>query len=47
MKHCCELFEIYKVFHALVKTQHSAAIKYFKYDLSGEYTLINLLSCLP
>ena len=38
MKHHYEFFEIYKAFHALVKTQHSAVIKCFRCDLGGEYT---------
>jgi hypothetical protein len=38
MKHRSEFFEIYAVFRALIKTQHSAVIKYFRCDLGGEYT---------
>ena len=32
MKHHYEFFEMYKVFHALVKTQHFAIIKCFRCD---------------
>ena len=35
MKHRSKFFEIYKAFHALVKTQHSTVIKCFKCDLGG------------
>jgi hypothetical protein len=38
MKHRSEFFEIYATFRALIKTQHSAVIKYFRCDLGGEYT---------
>jgi len=38
IKHYFEFFKIYIVFRALVKTQHSAVIKCFRCDLSGEYT---------
>ena len=38
MKHRSKFFEIYTAFRALVKTQHSAVIKYFRCDLGGEYT---------
>jgi transposase InsO family protein len=38
MKHRSEFFEIYAVFRALIKTQHSAVIKCFRCDLGGEYT---------
>jgi hypothetical protein len=38
MKHPSEFFEIYAAFRALIKTQHSTVIKYFKCDLDGEYT---------
>jgi len=38
MKHRSEFFEIYAAFRALIKTQHSAMIKCFRCDLSGEYT---------
>jgi hypothetical protein len=38
MKHRSEFFEIYATFQALIKTQHFAVIKCFRYDLGGEYT---------
>ena len=38
MKHHFEFFKIYTLFRALVKTQHSTVIKYFRCDLSVEYT---------
>jgi hypothetical protein len=38
VKHRSKFFEIYIVFQALVKTQHSVVIKCFKCDLGGEYT---------
>jgi len=38
MKHRSEFFEIYAVFRALIKTQHSVVIKCFRCDLGGEYT---------
>jgi len=38
MKHHFKIFKIYIAFRALVKTQHSAVIKCFRCDLSGEYT---------
>jgi len=38
MKQCFEFYEIYTVFRALVKTQHSTVIKCFRCDLGGEYT---------
>jgi hypothetical protein len=38
MKYHSEFFEIYAAFRALIKTQHSAMIKYFRCDLGGEYT---------
>jgi hypothetical protein len=38
MKHRSEFFEIYAAFRALIKTQHSVVIKYFKCDLGWEYT---------
>ena len=38
IKHRSEFFEIYATFRALIKTQHSAVIKCFRYDLGGEYT---------
>jgi len=38
MKHRYEFFEIYVAFQALIKTQHSAVIIYFRCDLDGEYT---------
>jgi hypothetical protein len=37
MKHHSEFFEIYAVFRALIKTQHSTVIKCFRCDLGGEY----------
>ena len=46
MKHCFEFFEIYKVFRALVKTQHSIVIKYLKCDLGREYTSNKFLEFL-
>ena len=46
MKHCYELFEIYKAFRALVKTQHSAIIKCFRCNLGGEYTFNKFLELL-
>jgi len=38
LKHHYEFFEIYTAFGALVKTQHSIVIKFFRCDLGGEYT---------
>ena len=46
IKHCFEFFEIYKAFHALVKTQHSVIIKCFKCDFGGEYTSNKFLELL-
>ena len=46
MKNRSEFFEIYKVFRALVKTQHFVAIKCFKCDLGGEYTSNKFLELL-
>jgi hypothetical protein len=38
MKHYSKFFEIYTVFHALVRTQYYAVIKCFKCDLDEKYT---------
>jgi hypothetical protein len=38
MKHYSKFFEIYTVFHALVRTQYYAVIKFFKCDLDEKYT---------
>src|SRR3954468_20308681 len=38
MKHRSEFFDVYKTFHALVKTQHCVVIKCFKCDMGREYT---------
>ena len=46
MKHCSEFFEIYKVFRALVKTQHFVVIKCFRCDLGREYTSNKFLELL-
>ena len=47
MKYGSEFFEIYTTFRVLVKTQHSAVIKYFRCDLGEEYTFNKFMSCLP
>jgi len=38
MKQRSKFYEIYTTFRALMKTQHSAVIKCFRYDLGEEYT---------
>ena len=38
MKYSSEFFEMYKIFCALVNTQHSAIFKCFRCDLCGKYT---------
>jgi hypothetical protein len=38
MKYRFKFFDIYTAFRALIKTQHTADIKCFRCDLSGEYT---------
>jgi hypothetical protein len=38
MKQNFEFFEIYTVFRAPVKTQHSTIIKYFRSDLGEKYS---------
>jgi len=42
MKHRSEFFKIYTAFRALVKTQYSTVIKYFRCDLDG---IIHQTSC--
>ena len=46
MKHCSKFFEIYVVFRALIKTQHSTMIKCFRCDLGEEYTSNNFFQLL-
>jgi hypothetical protein len=46
MKRCSKFFEIYTVFHALVRTQYYAVIKCFKCDLGGKYTSNNFFELL-
>ena len=38
MKHCFDFINIYTIFRSLVRTQHSAVINCFRWDLCGEYT---------
>ena len=46
MKHRFEFLEIYKAFHAFVKTQHYVVIRYFRCDLGREYTSNKFLELL-
>jgi len=48
MKYCSEFLEIYAVFRAFIKTQHSSVIKCFRCVIwVGNTPLINFANCLP
>jgi len=47
IKHRSKFFELYTVFYAPVKTQHSTIIKYLGVIWVGNIPLINFMNCLP